>query len=313
MSVILKQIKSKKGQAVVEYVLILTAVVLIMLALMKPFSEGLRDWSYSVFNYYICLLTSGSLPGGNPQCFIEGFTYQPRDLPGSVSGGSDGSPGNGGGPPDTKGPDRNDPPGPGNTNSPSDKPHSNSQIPSPRTLPESNNSGIQMPVSTPDERGGSTRRRGKSPLSLPTARSGHLISLNDNSSSSSSQHEGGSNSTNKNSLKLKISQGGFSGYDRSYKRQGSAVYSTGYFSEEREQKIKNTPIPVSSPVQKDSSFQVKKRQLFKAKKNTTKVKNEEIKGWNFSFWLRMLLIVCFLLALFLVIGSQGRQVQKSLQ
>ena len=298
---ILKQIKNKRGQAIVEYVLMLVVILTIFIALMKPFAEGLQELSNSAFKYYICLLTSGALPfDSGTNCSTDDFEYQPGDLSGGGGSGPGGSGNNS-----------------GTNNSPSpDNPYPNSQIPPPSSS-NRGGSGIQMPVNIPggDSSGGSGANSANSSSSgLPlSSSSGRLMSLNN--SPSSSQTEGvrdGSGNKDKK-LKFKTYPKGFSGYDSSYGGQLTAIHSSGSFSEEKEQKAKSTPIPASTAVKKDSSSETKKNNLLKIEERKKEIKDTKIKEWNFGSLLRIFLIVCFLIALIFIVGSQISQVQKALK
>ena len=304
----LKKIKNKKGQAIVEYVLVLTIIVLIFIALMKPFTEELAKWSSSVFQYYTCLLTSGSLPNDPTNCSIEG-DFDPQL--GDISGGGGGSgPGGGGSNPENNGGTSTStaPPSP-------DNPYPDSQIP-PSTS-DTGGSGTQIPISTPggDSSSGRGTENTSSQSGLPLSSSnGRLMSLNDPSHTSSQEGGGeGASGDKGKKLRFKSYPKGFSGYDDSYGGSLTAISSSGSFSEEKEQQAKSAPISTSTGMRKNASFEVNKKSLLKVTKKKKKSKDLKIEGWNFGSWLRILLIICFLVALILIIGSQTSQVRRSLK
>jgi hypothetical protein len=67
-----------KGQAVIEYILLLVISISIILGAFYQFSDAFRNFSAKLFgNYLECLIDSGELPGSGGPCSAE---YKPFDI-----------------------------------------------------------------------------------------------------------------------------------------------------------------------------------------------------------------------------------------
>ncbi len=97
------QFGGQKGQAVLEYLLILIVMVAIVQVLYQ-FNKNFRKWGEDYFvEYYKCLLETGELPGlGGPGTggicneVYQPFTWSAGRPPASDNPGNPGNPGNGG-------------------------------------------------------------------------------------------------------------------------------------------------------------------------------------------------------------------------
>ena len=322
-----KEIKmGNRGQAIIEYVLILTVIVLVFLGIMKPFAQAFERFGYSLVNHYSCLLQTGSLPFMAPDtCNIDNFDFNPDNSmlgsgpPGSWNSPDGGGTGSGGGPGSRNDPNNTDSGGSSSydSNNPysADNPYPDFQIPPPSS--DTISSGTLTPIDTTQQNSAFSDNN-SSNLGDPNSISspnGSLISLNDREDTSSLVRDGSSSGLGKKKKRPSLRKtAGFSGYNEGYEGyQTTAIHSSGFFSEEAEQRNKSKPIPVSEASKKGGYFDIQKKQLLKLEKRKKKIKDTQIKKWSFGYLFRILLIICFIIALVLIIGSQVSQVQKSLK
>jgi len=72
--------KKNKGQAVIEYILILTVAVVILGGLLLRFNKAFQEFGESLVGaegYYACLLQTGKLPGQSTNCSKEKKDFDP--------------------------------------------------------------------------------------------------------------------------------------------------------------------------------------------------------------------------------------------
>ena len=95
-----------------------------------------------------------------------------------------------------------------------------------------------------------------------------------------------------------------------------AVKSYGYMlTDEKEQKKRNTPIAVGNTEIKKKNLGGKEKTNYMKIQKKTKTKDEgpKIGKWSFGNLFRLFLIICILVAVALIIGSQATQVRKSMK
>ena len=74
----IKALRKKRGQAVIEYTLLLVVGVGIAVGLKNQFMEPFKDYTESLFGeYYVCLMETAVLPGMNTSCPPAAFTPGP--------------------------------------------------------------------------------------------------------------------------------------------------------------------------------------------------------------------------------------------
>lgn len=88
---------NESGQATLEYILILTVTVLIILSLVWQFNSAFKKYADAFFDGYIaCLLETGELPGTGGDCSAEYQKFSIANGTPLIGGGLDGGGNNGG-------------------------------------------------------------------------------------------------------------------------------------------------------------------------------------------------------------------------
>src|SRR5687768_9585757 len=97
---------NQRGQAIVEYILVLVVVVALIIGALSQLNEGFRQYTENLFGGYIeCLIETGELPTlhsanpGTTECTPPEFTaeIEPHDPSEGGGGGGDGTGGGGDG------------------------------------------------------------------------------------------------------------------------------------------------------------------------------------------------------------------------
>ena len=299
-----------KGQAIVEYVLILTVVVVVMGGLLLKLNKGLRDWGKSILGnqgYIACLMQTGTLPGkAHSSCSIKNWNvnFSSSSSTGTSSAGSSSS-----------GTTTSDDSGGGGGTDPSDTDGS-----SPTTEEESD-----FASSSDDSSGGkNSSSRSKNKGHKPT---GQLISLNSsegmNNENGFGEEENMEEEETAGGSRRKKSKMGFrDNLSSSNSNPGGsgqrlrAIQSYGYMlANQQEQKKRNTPIAIGGTGIKKKNIGEKEKTnyLIVKKKLKTKNQDDKIEKWSFGKIFRIFLIICIIIAVVLVIGSQATQVKKSMK
>ena len=300
-----------KGQAIVEYVLILTVVVVVMGGLLLKLNKGLRDWGKSILGnqgYIACLMQTGTLPGmAHSSCSIKNlnvnFSSSSSTETSSTSFSSSGTP-------------TSDNSGGGGGTDPSDTDGS-----SPTTEEESD-----FASSNDDSSDGnnSSSSRSKNKGHNPT---GQLISLNssegmDNEDGFGEEGNMEGEETAGGSSRKKRKMGFRDNLSSSNSKPGGsgqrlrAIQSYGYMlADQQEQKKRNTPIAIGGTGIKKKNIGEKEKTNYLVIKGKSKTKDQDdkIEKWSFGNIFRIFLIICIIVAVVLIIGSQATQVKKSMK
>ncbi len=295
------KIKSPTGQAIVEYILILTVVVLVGGGVIYQFSKGARAWGDVLFGeggMIACLLQKGLLPAyahiencKNPQAagdaFKEAFEKAERD----------------------------------NSNTPSSSPNSSSSTkdsnsPDENTTDNQTNSSGNSQGSHAQPKNSSSSN--KSSLRPPNP-AGHLTPFNSSDNASTSRLRKKRRRLKRNLSSggsFKKNKGGHTGYNTKdgTLMEFSAHHSMGFFTEDIEEK-RNRKIPISSSqIKKPNSFHTEKKPMLIQKKlKEKKQKDLNVGGWSFGNVLRFVIILSIILIIAFLIFNQAQAVKKSLK
>ena len=313
---------NNKGQALVEYVLILTVVVVVMGGLLLKLNKGFERWGKSIIGtdgYIACLMQTGRLPGqstthlSNPCASISNidFSYQgtssgssgsgssssggssSSSSSSSSSGGSSSSSGGGGENPDGK-----------------DTSHTSSDS-----------------SSSQDNTGSSNKknRRSKKSKRGSSDSSGQYISVNDSNMLDDDLNKKNNNAgeTGRRLSRRKKKKMGFrDGLTASNSKPGHsgrrfrAVGSYGYMlSDQEEQERRNIPISLSGEGSKKQNPLQKEKRSHLIKKENLKSSGDEAKitPWSFGNVFRIVLIILIIGVVLFLIISQTTQVKKSMK
>ena len=322
----LKSIQNKnaknKGQAIVEYVLILTVVVTVMGALLLKLNRGIETWAKSLLGkggYIACLMQTGTLPGkAHSACFMK-----PIDADFSTSSSSTG----GGGGTDSA----------SSTSSASSSSSSSSSSSTGGTDSSSSSTGsgeggggYDSPAST-DSSASSSSSKSRTGNQNTSSGAGHspsgdLISLNSGNSlyledigagEAGAEAGGGSKQKKRKKSSMGFRDGMASSHNRSGRsgRRFRAVQSYGFMSsDQKAQKKRTAPISVSGTISKKSQLRGNNKTSYLVQKKRKK-KDKEVKigKWSFGNIFRIILIICVIVAVVFLIGSQFIQVKKSMK
>ncbi len=332
--------QNKKGQALVEYVLILTVIVFVFTVLMLKFmgkDQGIHTWANSIVGtdgYIACLLQTATLPyRPHPDCWVDRIQANfSTTTPTPSSSGASPTPSSSGASPTPS------------SSGASPTPSSSGASPTPSSSGASSSTGggggggENSGESENSDYGenntnnnSNNNKKGKKGKSSSSGRSyspeGDLISLNSSSESlldenkNSEKGGGGAGGRRRKKKKKGIgfrdnlsssnSQPGYSG------QRFKAVASYGYMDEEREEKEKrNTPIAFSSTgAKKKKPFNEKeKKSRFIIKKKQKKTSQDvKIGKWSFGNIFRVVLIILVIAVLVFLIASQTTTVKKSMK
>ena len=334
--------KNQQGQAVVEYVLILV-VALALGYIALNLNKGLKTWGESIVGpkgYMICLLETGKLPGqtaGIQDCAIQDvdatFSSSSSGLS-STSGGSgastSGDPGASSGTSNSGGNDS------GSNSSGTSSSSSSSSSASDGGEGTSGDVYTADDPSLSEENAGSTssgrnsrRKKGKTSSSSNGSSNpdGNIIAINsedghpfggDLGAGSQTADKKGKAGKRTKKRKISFSSGGsvYNGEPGYAGQRHRAIFSGGWM-EQDEQKKRSRPIPVSSrniASQKNKITGSEKRsRLIINKKSKTKNKDIKVGKWSFGNIFRVILIICVIVAMVLLIGSQTYSVKKSMK
>lgn len=132
-----------------------------------------------------------------------------------------------------------------------------------------------------------------------------------NSSGEGKSATAGEGSQNKKKFGYKNAPSSGSGAGNTYKiRKVGGFASSGFIEEERSQS--RLPIPVSFAA-KTKNFQMDKKKQLMSINHKKDQKEIQDKPWSFGSFIRTLLIICIILVLVLIVGSQSFQVKKSMK
>ncbi len=368
----LKSIQNKnaknKGQAIVEYILILTVVVTVMGALLLKLNRGIETWAKSLLGkggYIACLMQTGTLPGkAHSSCFMKpidadfssssstGGTYSSSTggTYSSSTGGTYSSSSTGGTYSSSTGGTYSSSTG-GTYSSSTGGTYSSSSTGGGGSYSSSSTGGTDSSSSYTGSDGGkgggdsnfSSESSANSPSSKSKTHtqntlsgagqspSGELISLNSGNSlygenigagEAEARARARARARGSKRKKSKKSGEGFrDGLVSSHNRSGRsgrrfrAVQSYGFISEDqKEQKKRITPIAVNGPISKKSRLRGNNKTSFLVQKKRKK-KDKEVKigKWSFGNTFRIILIICVIVAVVFLIGSQFTQVKKSMK
>ncbi len=313
----------RKGQAVVEYVLILTVAVVVIGGLLLKLNEGFKNWGKSIVGgggFVECLFQTGQLPP-NVDCTIgdmkvEGLSAS-SDTPGSpgpdgeTSGGdtsnrssdSDGGASGGG---DSNGADDSSAGGAGNLYAEQDSSSSSSGSGKGKRKGKGQSSAGQ---------GGAGDSANGSVIAMPSSAEGM---------SGKDERDGGKGKgarrAGRGRKKKKLgfneglaAHGGQPGYAG---RRHRAISSYGHMDEMEEKRKKRLPVTASAggvTKKKDRLGGDKKTQRIIQKKPKAKAQDIKEDKWSFGNIFRVVLIICIIVVMALLIGSQTMSVKKSMK
>ena len=328
--------RNQHGQAIIEYVLILV-VVLALGGLVLKLNEGFKKWGDSIVGpkgYMVCLLETGQLPG-KTNCHIKKLevTFS-SGSGGSSSSGSSGSGAGGSGSGGSSGSSSSS--GGENTGGSNSSSASNSSGSSssggkgtagdvyPTDDPSLDGSNQGSSSSSGGRRG---RRKGKSSSNENPNPDGNTIALNsedraglggfDNNSEARSRKTKSGKKSKKRKITFSSKGSSYNGEPGYAGQRHQAIMSGGWLGED-EQKKRNKPIPVSAgrgvaSKQNTLTGTEKRSRIVINKKAKTNAKDIKVGKWQFGNIFRIVLIVCVIVAMVLLIGSQTYSVKKSMK
>ncbi len=264
--------RNQSGQAIIEYILVLTVVVSILLGVMWQFNDGFRKFTNSYFGDYLaCLLELGELPalGGSSsgECQYEAFAL--GDSPG------EGIPGDGSGGDDKKG-DKG-----GSTSS-------TSAGTSGRSGSGSSGSGAAESSSRfGSNYSGSSRTGRPTSVVIGSAKDDTYTGSTEASNGRSSKSLGRGSST----MQL-VDQSG------------------GVIDPFEERKMKSEPVAIAKDSRSDN-LKSKKQRVEIVRKTASVDRKDEDTKLGFSDFLRWLLIAAIIIAIVFFLGGQALQIGKS--
>ena len=302
---------STAGQAIVEYVLILTVLVFVGGGLLFTFNKGVQAWGKALLGtdgYFACLLQTGLLPMqnrpggaecGSPADAAQAFKDMDLTLPSSGGGG---------------GSNPSSPYQPGTTPGSKNTPISNNQSSSSSST---NENGNTYPTSNRRTASKPTRSTGKNSSSYQP--SGQLITNNklNNLDDMASNTTYTKRNRRKKSRRLTVKKNkpGFKGYEsENSNKRYEQIYSGGHLTEEEEQEQRSRAIAVASSAKKNGLTSNNKKSMRLVKKLKTKTqKGPEIGDWSFGNIFRFVLIIGILAIIAFLIVSQTNSVRKALK
>ncbi len=298
------------GQAIVEYVLILTVLVFVGGGLLFTFNKGVQAWGKALLGtdgYFACLLQTGLLPMqnrpgaecGSPADSAKAFKDMDLTLPSSGGGGG------------------SNPSSPsGSTNNSSSNKLSNNKSDSSSSTNENEN-GNTYPTSNRRTASKPTRSAGKNSSTYQP--SGQLITNNklnnlDDMASNTTYTKRNRRKKNRR-LTVKKNKPGFKGYESENKnKRYTQVYSGGFLTEKEEQEQRSRAIAVASLGKKNNLTSHKKKPMRLVKKLKTKTQKDlEIGDWSFGNIFRFVLIIGILCIIAFLIANQTNSVRKALK
>ena len=291
-----------RGQAIVEYTLILSLVILLATGLLMPLHKGFEALGGGLFGpegYFSCLLKTGLLPGQTAsvqECkdleeVYGDFQAHADRIQISDSGGG----GSGAGQTFT--------PSPSSSTRDSE---SSSASTFPTTEGQGGGSGTGGGTSS------SRRGAGAGSSSSASSRRGGLIPLRTDSGGGGKNRQSFEESSLKRQKRKGFKNFGGGGSSDSFQR-GQVVggySSAGFMEQEAEEERERAP--ASFVTKKGPAGVSEKKQIIKVEAKKTKAPAPD-EPWSFGSILRVLLIICFILVLVLIVGSQTFQVKKSMK
>ena len=303
----------QKGQAVVEYVLILTVSVVVIGGLLLKLNKGFQKWGRSIVGgdgFVSCLLQTGQLPHKvGDHCSIDNMDINVSS--GSSAGGSLGSGSETGG---------------GASGDSADNASSGAKGESGAAGGQGENLQAEQDTSGSAEGSGKGKKRGKTGSSAGRGgdpANGSVMALN--SGDEGMEEDGSAEGTRtgavskKGRKKKRIGfKDGLSAYEGQPGYAGQrhrAISSYGYMDIEEKRK-KRIPVTVSTGggVKKKNRLGGDKKTRMIVQKNiTTKTEDVKVSKWSFGNIFRVVLIICIIVAMVLLIASQTASVRKSMK
>ena len=301
---------SNGGQAAIEYVLILSVLVVIGGGLLFQFNKNISAWGKALLGtdgYFACLLQTGLLPTQNrPGMECSSAQQMARaaleeNIDSNINNSSGSSYSN------------------NNANNKSSSNNSNSSS-------SSNNSDNSDSTATnaPSDSGGGNPLKKGSKRSSTHSPSGRIIPFNSSnglfdseSLTAKKRYRVSKRSFLRKGLGFKKNKAdAFAGYgtDTSGRRY-SQIFSGGHLTEKQEQEIRSQPISLPMLVQKKQNMSHKNKKPMLISKNlrAKKQKGPEVGDWSFGYVFRLVLIIGILCIIAFLIFSQLQSVRKSLK
>lgn len=265
--------RNQSGQAIIEYILVLTVVVSILLGVMWQFNDGFRKFTNSYFGDYLaCLLELGELPalGGTSsgECNYEAFALGDSPgagLPGDGKG-SDDNPSKSGTSPGTSGTSGNSGSGSGGGSGAG-------------AAESSGRFGSNF--------SGSSRSGRPAAVVIGTAKEDAYTGSTEASNGRSTRLSGARTTT----VQL-VDQSG------------------GVIDPFEERKMKNEPVAVAKDSRGDT-VKSKKQRVDIVRKTASADRKDEDTKMGFGDFLKWLLIAAIILAIVIFVGGQALQIGKS--
>ena len=296
-------LSSSAGQAIVEYVLILSVLVFVGGGLLFTFNQGVQAWGKALLGtdgYFACLLQTGLLPmqsrpGVDCGHQLVNANKAFKDMNLTLTGGEGGG---------------SNPTNPGNKNNPNSNQSPNNQSSS--TNENGNRYPTRSSTSTPSKSSGKSSSTYQ-PSGQLFAANNQLNSLDDPDSNITYTKRKRRKKTIK--LKIKKKQSGFKGYQsENTEKRYEQLYSTGYLTEEEEQEQRARKIAVAGSTKKNNLLSHKKKPMRLIKKLKTKnQKGPEVGNWSFGNIFRFVMIIGILAIIAFLIANQANSVRKSLK
>ena len=306
-----RRVLQTRGQAIMEYVLILAVVVVIGGTALWKLNKGFGDWGKSLFGgadpFVPCLLQTGSLPSIPHSACHNSFDMENMDL--ANIGGSGGA-GAGG---DSTTDDNSG--GSGGSDSNSNNKDSGDNSSESYSSSDSSSSGSGN-TSRSKKNGKKSRSSPRGDLMATTSEGGGSATKNQ---ALSGKSEKSGNIIRRGRKKKKMgfrNDSSIAGGGGSSGQRFKALHSYGRMDSEREEQRKRAiPLMAGGAGGKKNKSQgkEKKSRFVVEKKLKIKAKDIDVGGWSFGNIFRVILIICIISAIVLLVASQTRQVQKSMK
>lgn len=301
------------GQAIVEYVLILSVLVFVGGGLLFTFNQGVQAWGKALLGtdgYFACLLQTGLLPmqnRSNAECGSPADAakaFENMDL--NISSGGGSSPSQPYTPSTSSGSNNNSNKPP--INNPTSSNSSNSTNENGDRYPTSSSRSTLPKPTKSSGRNSSTYQ----PSGQLLATNNQLNNLEDPASNTTYTKRKGRKKIRR--LKIKKNKAGFEGYkSKNNNKRYEQLYSSGYLTEEEEQEQRARKITITGSTKKNNLNSRKKPMRLVKKLKTKQQKGPEVGNWSFGNIFRFVMIIGIIAIIAFLIANQANSVRKSLK
>ena len=309
----LKILRKKRGQAVIEYTLLLVVGVGIAWGLKKQFMDHFNNYTQGLFDsYYVCLMETAVLPGMAASC--SPATFEPGAPSGSGSSNNSNRNTSSSSPPSTSSNN--------NTNNPSSDSYWSSQSSKRDPLQSSSSAGIGgggggSSSSFPVSQSGASRPFSSPNNSFPVKASDNknFSSLDSSFSKQTSERIQQSRRPFKVSKKQrsKLTSGQASASQGSSSRFLNSAGSVSGQEKKEEQIRGKSAIPAPANQESSAGSGGKREQLILDEKTPPPPEKEEETSFNFGKWMKYILIAVIAGVILFFVGSQAAQMRENLK